>query len=283
LPSFDKETAVARFDIFDTIETLRRESAPFCVATVIRTADATSAKAGAKAAVTAEGEILGHLGGACVQRAVRKAAAAALDAASPSVIRVKPSDKVVEMIDLDGAQVFKSGCPSGGTVDVLIEPYTQPPRLVIFGATPISRAVAAHAALAGFRVCVPRGAETDQSAAQVFDLDAFEEMALTPRDFVVIASQGHGDLTALRCALQSPARRVSMVASRRKAEVLKGKLVAEGLPEARVDRLKSPAGLDIRGVDPHEIALSVLAEIVLWRNTDSARDDDGALTGERLA
>ena len=41
---------MGRFDIFDVIEDLRRSGRPFCVATVVRTADATSAKAGAKAA-----------------------------------------------------------------------------------------------------------------------------------------------------------------------------------------------------------------------------------------
>ena len=44
------------------------------------------------------------------------------------------------------------------------------------------------------------------------------------------------------------------------------KLIAEGLPEGRVRRLKSPAGLNIGAVDPHEIALSILAEIIQWRN-----------------
>jgi hypothetical protein len=150
---------MARFEIFDTIERLRRTGAPFCVATVMRTADATSAKAGAKAAVTREGEILGHLGGACVQRAVRTAAAEAMAEGAPRVIRVKPSEKVVAMTDPDGAHLYKSGCPSGGTVDLLIEPYAHPPRLVVFGDTPIARAIAAHGALAGLRVARPIGIE----------------------------------------------------------------------------------------------------------------------------
>ena len=257
---------MARFDIFDTIDSLRQTGAPFCVATVLRTADATSAKAGAKAAVTEEGEIIGHLGGACVGRAVRQAAAAALREGAPRIIRVKPSDTVVTLTDPDGAELYKSGCPSGGTVDLLIEPYTQPPQLVIFGDTPISRALAAHASLAGFRVAVPADARSAPEGARRFEGD-IAALGVAARDFVVVASQGNGDLAALRAALESPAARVSMVASRRKAEALKTKLRAAGLPEARLATLKSPAGLDLGGVDPHEIALSVLAEIVTWRNS----------------
>ncbi|MCA0871066.1 XdhC family protein [Seohaeicola saemankumensis] len=268
---------MAQFDIFDTIGTLRQAGDAFCVATVMRTADATSAKAGAKAAITRDGRILGHLGGACVQRAVRAAAADALLAGAPQMIRVKPSDKVVAIADPDGVQTYKSGCPSGGTVDLLIEPYEHPPRLVIFGETPIARALASHAALAGFRVYLPEGGD----GITAFDPEDLGALELQSRDFVVVASQGNGDRAALKAAVTSPARRVSMVASRRKAEVLSAKLIDAGLPEADVRRLKSPAGLDLKGVDPHEIALSVLAEIILWRNTDApVRDatDEGQQT-----
>lgn len=274
---------MARFDIFDTIEELRRTGDAFCVATVLRTADATSAKAGAKAAITGDGGILGHLGGACVQRAVITAAAEAMAAGVPRVIRVKPSDKVIAMQDGDGVQTFKSGCPSGGTVDLLIEPYEPPPRLAIFGATAISRALAAHAALTGFSVLVPEGTEVPGVAVTRFDPHRFADLPLGRRDFVVVASQGKGDLDALRAAIESPARRVSMVASGRKASVLSAKLIASGLAEERVRRLKSPAGLDLKAVDPHEIALSVMAELVLWRNTDSREETGKGEHDEKLA
>lgn len=261
---------MAGFDIFDTIDRLRQTGEAFCMATVLRTADATSAKAGAKAAVTRGGDILGHLGGACVQRAVRTAAAEALVEGSPRMIRVKPSEKVVAMTDPDGVQTYKSGCPSGGTVDLLIEPYQHAPRLVIFGESPIAEALAAHAGLTGLRVCVS-GAFEGVKATR-FAPEEIDGLGIEPRDFVVVASQGKGDGVALKAALETPARRVSMVASRRKAEVLSAKLVAAGLDPARAARLKSPAGLDIHAIDPHEIALSILAEIVLWRNTDTAKE-----------
>ncbi|TYO90909.1 XdhC family protein [Oceanicella actignis] len=251
-----------RQDIFDEIMALRRKGAPFCVATVLRTADATSAKAGAKAAVTAEGAIIGHLGGACVQRAVRAAAAEALERGAPRVIRVNPSDKVVGLADPDGVQTFKSGCPSGGTVDILIEPWRLPPRLIVFGDGPIAAALREHAALAGLRAL---GGEAIGEAEA--------------GDFVVVATQGAGDGDALRAALESPAAHVSMVASRRKARALCDKLAAAGMERARLERLKSPAGLDIGAVDPHEIAVSILAEVIAWRNAAGK----AAARGERTA
>lgn len=250
-------------DIFDQIEGLRLLGQPFCVATVLRTADVTSAKAGAKAAVTEAGDILGHLGGACVQRAVLASVGEALATGTPRMIRVKPSEKVVSLIDPDGVQCFKSGCPSGGTVDLLIEPYAPPPCLAIFGDGPIAQALASHGALMGLRIW--RATELDVSTV------------LGPRDFVVVASQGRGDTVALRAALESDAGRVSMVASRRKANHLLDKLKGEGLAADRADRLKSPAGLDIGAIDPHEIALSILAEIVQWRSAAKTMSQAGVV------
>lgn len=264
---------MGKFDIFDTIDQQRRTGRPFCVATVVRTADVTSAKAGAKAVVTETGNILGHLGGACVKRAVVSAGKEAIDTGETRLIRVKPSQKVVTLIDDDGAQVFKSGCPSGGTVDVLIEPYELPPMLVIFGNTPISRALAAHAALAGYRLAIPEDADGMPDGVR-FDGSDISALDLGPRDFLVVATQGSNDLACLRAALESPAARVSMIASRRKAETLCAKLVSEGIEAERVGRLKSPAGLDICAIDPQEIALSVMAEIVQWRNTDRRTQGD---------
>lgn len=255
---------MAGFDIYDEIETLRRAGAPFCVATVIRTADATSAKAGAKAAVTSAGEIIGHLGGACVQRAVCAASTEALSAGAPRLITVRPTEKVVALDHEAEMQLYKSGCPSGGTVDLLIEPWRAAPCLMIYGATPIARALSEHAALMGFLVIMEAGAEAGQ--AEVARLEEGEMPALEPRDVVVVASQGKGDMTALSAALSTQAGWVAMVASRRKADVLRDKLTMQGVDAARLAVLKSPAGLKIGAVDPHEIALSILAEIVAWKN-----------------
>lgn len=255
---------MASTDIFDVIERLRATERPFCVATVVRTADVTSAKAGAKAAVTETGELIGHLGGACVAGAVARAARAALEEGAVRLIRVKPAATVTGAVDPDGAELFKSGCPSGGTVDLLIEPYALPPLVAILGRSPVAKALAAQARLLGYRVAArePVKPATDL-IVEKFDLGP---LALRPTDFVVVAAQGRGDLEALRAALGAPPVYVGMVASRKKAAVLLDRLRSEGMDETRLARLDSPAGLDLGGVDPEEIALAIMAAIVRIRN-----------------
>ncbi|MEM9782456.1 MAG: XdhC family protein [Pseudomonadota bacterium] len=248
-------------DPFDTIQRLRAEGRPFAVATVLRTADVTSAKAGAKAIVTGSGEVIGHIGGTCVTGALRRAAAEALGEGAPKLIRVRPRGDA-DAIVADVA-IYESGCPSRGTVDLMIEPWRLPPLVAVIGTTPIADAIRAHAALAGLRT----------AQATPSDLAA---LAPGAEDTVVIATQGSGDLAALRAALSSGAGRVPMIASRRKAATLSQRLASEGFEPAALARLKAPAGLDIGAVDPHEIALSVLVEIIAHRRQTAA---DGAVAG----
>src|SRR5262249_17522929 len=89
--------------------------------------------------------------------------------------------------------------------------------------------------------------------------------------FVVVATQGRGDEAALQAALRIEADYVAFVGSRRKAEVLKRKLSDSGAAPQRLARLKAPAGLDLGGITPDEIAVSILAEIIALRRQRYSR------------
>jgi xanthine dehydrogenase accessory factor len=255
-------------DVIPLIARLKEAGESFCVATVVRTEHATSAKAGAKAVVLKDGSIKGFMGGACVQRSIRETAATVLREGTPRLIRVKPKDEVVSAVDVDGTELHKSSCPSGGTVDIFVEPMRPAPRLVVCGASPVAVAVADLGRRLGYRIV---------AAALADDLLAFAEedqkitgfnlaeTGVEACDFVVVATQGKRDREALTASLGTVARYVAFVGSRRKAEVLKAQVAEQGLAAEQIARLKAPAGLDIHGIEPEEIALSILAEIVAVR------------------
>jgi xanthine dehydrogenase accessory factor len=98
-------------------------------------------------------------------------------------------------------------------------------------------------------------------------VDGFDLGTIAPQeaDAIVVATQGVGDRDALEAALTSDADYVAMVGSRKKIAALKKALIGKGLPATRLDRLRGPAGLDIGAIEPEEIALSILAEIVQSR------------------
>jgi len=256
--------------LIDLMADLRRREEEFCVVTVVRTRDATSAKAGAKALVTEDGEIHGHVGGACVTGATRSVAAEVLKTGVPRLIRVKPTARVVERLDADGVEQYKSGCPSGGTVDLFIEPMRRAPRLIVCGAAPVAVALAELGAVMGYRITVAAKAEDHgrfSGADEIIDGFDLGPLDISERDFITVATQGKGDRDALAAAVKSPAHYVALVGSRRKADVLRTRLREQGIAEDLIARLHAPAGLDIAAIEPNEIALSILGEIVQVRRS----------------
>ena len=257
----------------DLMEKLRREDREFCVVTVVRTADLTSAKAGAKAVVTPDGGLHGFIGGACVSGAAARAALAALKTGRARMIRVKPKEQARTRTDADGVELHPSSCPSGGAADLFVEPMRRTPRLAVCGESPAAAALCVLGRTVGFRVILasagkgkgkPAKAESggDGFAADAriagFDLSGLE---LDSRDAAVVATQGRRDGEALAGALSTAAGYVGMIGSRRKMAALRGKMSEAFSPE-RLARLRAPAGLDIGGVGPEEIALSILTEII---------------------
>jgi xanthine dehydrogenase accessory factor len=190
---------------------------------------------------------------------------------SPRLIRVKPQDEVTTPVDVDGTELHRSFCPSGGTVDMFVEPMRRAPRLILCGSSPVAVAVADLGARVGYRIAVAalageheRFATVEQSVTG-FDL---APLGIAVSDWIVVSTQGKRDREALAAALASPASYVAFVGSRRKADVLLAQLREQGaISEDRLARLKAPAGLDIHGIEPAEIALSIIAEIVQRRRS----------------
>jgi xanthine dehydrogenase accessory factor len=167
-------------------------------------------------------------------------------------------------------------CPSGGSVELFLEPLGQAPRLLVCGVSPVAQALLAQAGALGYRTvaAAPAGELAQLAGADVLHEGyALDSLALGERDAAVVATQGRRDREALKAALGSGAGYLGMVGSRRKVATLAAKLREELAPEAaaRLAELHGPAGLDIGAIEPEEIALSILAELVqLRRKADRA-------------
>lgn len=245
-------------DLAEAAQELRAQEQPFAFATIVRTAGATAAKPGAKALLSADGTILhGWLGGGCTKGAVKRAAIEALQAGTPQLVSVAPEELLTEKgitpgDELDGTKFARNGCPSRGTVDIFIEPCLPMPQLVVLGASPVAEAL---------RSLAPQFHWNSTPALQTDEGGAVAEH----QRVIIIATQGQGDLNALKQALATPSRHVAFVGSSRKFTSLAETLEASGLPRGEIDKIKAPAGLDIGAVTPEEIALSILAELVSVR------------------
>ena len=262
-----------RHDLIDLAAGLRARGEPFVLATVVRTISVTAAKAGAKAIILADGTVPeGWIGGGCARAAVLKAAREALADGRARLLSLLPEDLYAARAHVAGEEAgdvrfARNMCPSQGTMDIFVEPMLPPPSLVILGASPVAVALADIAPRFGYHVtvCAP---PTDQGAFADPDhrIDGYALPATYDgQRFIVVATQGRGDEAALTAALTADADHVAFVGSRRKVEALRARIVAAGMPAARFDRLKGPAGLDLGAVTPEEIALTILAELLAMR------------------
>lgn len=241
--------------IFELAQARQQAGIPFAFVSVLRVQAPTSARPGDKALVSADGVIEGWIGGGCAQPAVVKAARLALADGQARTIRITPSGESVERT-LDDVLEFGMSCHSGGTLELFIDPVLPPASLMVLGDSPVAQALIKLAPQVGLQV---HAQATVQSG---------ENLPRSP--WVVVATQGRGDINALRAALGVQAQSIWFVASARKAQVLKDNLKTSGENAQAVDAIIAPAGRLVGAQTPEEIALSVLFDVVAQRRNPTA-------------
>jgi xanthine dehydrogenase accessory factor len=170
-------------------------------------------------------------------------------------------------------------------MDVYVEPISPEPTIIIFGTGHVCKALANAGKLAGFRIAVVddrvKHANRDRfPGADVFHVGdwnaALKQVKPSSFSCLFIATREHAsDLMCLRFALQSSAKYIGMLGSRKKARILFDALEKEGVEPSQFDRIVVPAGFDIGSETPEEIAASIVAELIaVYKNRDfrSMRD-----------
>ncbi|RJF89825.1 XdhC family protein [Oleomonas cavernae] len=259
-------------DVLDLMHDLQARETPFAVATVVRTASVTAAKAGAKALILGDGTVAaGWVGGGCARGATLSAAREALADGCPRLVSIQPDDMLHEIgvrngETRDGVRYAHNMCPSQGTMDIFVEPVLPRPQLVVLGASPVARVLVATAGQFGFRVTAAAPARSHgELAAADHLIDGFDLPPSSGPRFLVVSTQSAGDLAALTAAVAGKAPYLAFVGSRRKIASLLEDLRGAGIAEESLAAIKAPAGLDIGAVTPEEIALSILAEVIAIR------------------
>jgi xanthine dehydrogenase accessory factor len=236
------------------------------LATVVSCDAPTSARPGDKAVITSEGRLVGWVGGSCSEPIVRREALRALAEKTPRVVRIVPEAEVGRP---GRPEVLTMGttCPSGGSLEIFIEPRLPKPLLVVFGGSPAARTLVELGGLTGFRTCaVHIGARSEDFPGADLVLPALDLAPARPGpdSWAVVSTMGHYDEDALEAALAHPEMRVALVASARRGKATLELLRQRGLDEVTLGRVRFPAGGE-RGERQEEIALFALAEIVSAR------------------
>lgn len=257
----------ARIQIMTEIEQALGGGAAVAVATVISSGD-LGLQPGFKLLVHRDGSTIGGFEVAGADEIVTAAALEAY-AAFPR-INAQPL-----WIHGDGGAVNRRSQSRPGDAQLMLELFERPTRLVVVGGGHVGLALARIGAIVGFSVAViddrPEFANVERfpMADEVICGDVGEVLDAMDFDatvYTVLVSRGHTvDAIALRHTVSRGGAYVGMIGSRRRTATVLQMLRDEGISQDDLDRVYTPIGLDINAETPEEIALAILAEMVLVR------------------
>jgi xanthine dehydrogenase accessory factor len=252
-------------DIYEEIVKLRQEGRRGAVATIVSVRGSIPSFKTAKMLVRDDGSIVGTIGGGCVEAEVWQAAREVMEAEKPRTLT----------FNLNQDPKYDTGLVCGGTLDIFVEPVLPPALLYLFGAGHVAVNLYKVAKNAGFDVIVVDDREAYANrerfpeARELYAEDFEQVMArLAPNEcsYIVIVTRGHrDDMRILRWAVNTRARYIGMIGSKRKTIAIFKELQKEGLSPDLFQHVHAPVGLDIGAITPEEIAVAITAELIAVR------------------
>ncbi len=246
--------------ILTRLQELSEAKIPLVSTTVVKS-EIDHIQVGAKMLFPANGEKVGSLGDAALETALQDELIEVLEKDAPGVFRWQPEDSD----DREGA------------VWVFMDAVQPRPTLLIAGAGHVGQALCHLGKWLGFNVAIVddrvdfASEERLPEADEIIIGDIAEELRKYPVDhltYAVIVTRGHQhDEEALHSVIESNARYVGLIGSRRKIKLIYDDLRDLGIPEERLAKVYAPIGLDINSKTVPEIAVSIAAQLIQVRNS----------------
>jgi xanthine dehydrogenase accessory factor len=244
------------------------ESAALC--TVVKSIGSTPRHVGSKMLVYSDGKFIGTVGGGDLEHRVLDEAWIAMSDGESRLLSYTMADP-------------SRGDPGvcGGTVEVFVEPILPPATIVVIGAGHVGKAVVHLAKWLGFRVavsddrpefCNPEATPGGDAYYPVPMDELPNHLQISKRTYIVITSRGASvDVQGLPGLLESNPGYIGVIGSRRRwLTTVKG-LRQQGIPEEKIARVHSPMGLELNAETPEEIAVSILAEVLMIRDKGTGK------------
>lgn len=258
------------YDLFRTLHDALERGADMALATVVRTQGSVPRHAGSKMLIWPNGEIAGTVGGGLLESRVIEVGQTVIREGVPQFLTLSMNDIAAGDVGV-----------CGGTVEVFVEPVLPPPTVLVVGCGHVGKEVAELAKWVGFRVLVTDDREDLCSEANIPGMDGYfvlpakdvaATVPITSQTYVAAMTRGQTvDVDLLPGLLQSPARYVGVIGSRRRWTLTAKALVEQGVSEDLLRRVHAPVGLELQAETPREIAVSVIAEIIMVQHGGDGR------------
>jgi xanthine dehydrogenase accessory factor len=183
---------------------------------------------------------------------------------------------------LEKGVVERTGLRDDGSFAEAVE---GPLRVLIFGAPEAAEHLCAYGKQLGWRTTVVDSRKALVTRERLPSADeivaAWPDQVLERIDertvVVTLSHEERLDIPAVAAALEKNARYIGAVGAKRTAERRRARLVEQGFSEDQIDRIHGPAGLDLGGRAPAQVALAIAAEIVAETSGGVKKDKAAAL------
>lgn len=257
-------------DVYTALLDARATGRPAALCTIVSTRGSVPRHAGSKLLVFDDGPIAGTVGGGELENRVIGTAREVMHSGQPRL----------EHYDLVDPQQGDPGV-CGGEVDIFIEPIKPNPVVLVVGGGHVGKAVVHLAKWLGFHVvlsddraeyCTPEWAPGADAYLPVPMAELPERFAFHAETYVVMPTRGAAlDIAGLPRLLDQPFAYLGVIGSRRRWATAAKSLLERGVPEDRLRAVHSPMGLELNAETPEEIAVSIMAEIVMLRRGGSGQ------------
>jgi xanthine dehydrogenase accessory factor len=250
--------------VYQALARLEKENESGALCTIVRSQGSTPRHTTSKMVVFNDGSIVGTVGGGEMENRVIAAARQAIEDGNSVLLEYNMVDP-------------QRGDPGvcGGQVSVFVEPIRPKPILVVIGAGHVGKAVAHLAKWLGFRVvlnddraefCTPEAVPAADEYLPMPIAELSQHLKITPWTYLVLTTRGANvDVLGLPTLLNTPAAYIGVIGSKRRWATACKQMLAEGVPEEELAKVHSPIGLELNAETPEEIAVSILAEIIMLR------------------
>lgn len=256
--------------IYQALADIEKNNQSAALCTVTRSEGSTPRHVGSKMLVYPDGRFLGTVGGGELESRVITAALESLKDGKTQMLAYTMADP---------ARGDPGVC--GGQVEVFVEPILPAPMIVVVGGGHVGKAVVHLAKWLGFRVAVSDDRAEFCNPESVPGADAYypvemskltESLPVTRQTYLVVTSRGSGvDAQGLSPLLDSQAAYIGVIGSKRRWATTVKALKEQGVPDEKLKRVHSPIGLELQAETPEEIAVSIMAEILMLRDKGTGK------------
>ncbi len=256
--------------IYQALSELEKNNESAALCTVTKSEGSTPRHVGSKLLVYPDGKFIGTVGGGELENRVIKAALESMKSGEAQTLSYSMADP-------------SRGDPGvcGGTVEVFVEPILPPATIVVIGAGHVGKAVVHLAKWLGFRVAVSDDRAEFCTPESVPGGDAYypvemgklaKELKINHQTYLVITSRGSNvDAAGMPSLLESDAAYIGVIGSKRRWLTTVKALKEQGVAEEKIAKVHSPIGLELNAETPEEIAVSIMAEILMIKDKGTGK------------